>query len=344
MLSAFKKIEKIADVGRTAETFAEAAKVAKIDALFKSVKFTTVNQKTLLNGVESGLFLKTLRLEGALKAFKVINVNIDAVKNELNAFDRLIKTTPEFKLNNALNSQTKHFKALENVKTIDQFNNLDKTTINKIENGIKSKAKTSTGGGKVIGGYSFVGLSVIGLSTYEILEAYQRRISGCLRYETIGDKTKICQIGKLSCNKKIIVTGTFIPECDQSELTVTQKNSNIDCVETNNKEGCNHCSSSESDPDSKNFIPETPPDNVHYMCMQPSLLEATNDLLHDVSDDILEAVEKSGVALGNSFDCLSNLPKYLIYILPIIILFILYNVFFNKRPERVEEKSFGIFT
>jgi hypothetical protein len=95
---------------------------------------------------------------------------------------------------------------------------------------------------------------------------------------------------------------------------------------------CIKCNSAETNPDDPNYISDrgTIPDNVYYKCYDATYAEALADVVDEFAEGAAEAA-------GNSLKFVKNLPKYLLFVIPILVFLlgfgIIYKIFGNKSPE-----------
>lgn len=134
------------------------------------------------------------------------------------------------------------------------------------------------------------GMALTGWTAYEFIEAYRKRISGCMRHyvdpQTLNHT--ICRVNNGACNFDLPSKFSgAVPDCDIN--LILPLITNFNCADFPNKEPhCPHCDSS-TEP-----LLSGGDSNVLYICSNPSFVDAAAEIVAKAGDSLINAVYKIG--------------------------------------------------
>nr|WIE95346.1 hypothetical protein [Microctonus hyperodae filamentous virus] len=244
-----------------------------------------------------------------------------------------VQHLPAYKINKiemAANSLVAKFPLLENVKD-------ERIAHDIIRNNYSSKWKQLINfllnNRKKLFGYTLaIGVPTVGLEAF--FAKYAREISGCMRYEVMGETLKVCKVRNCSCFDKEL-TGNFTTKliyCKTNILPDIMQN--VDCDETTSKTRCIHCNSQENDPHVENI-------NIEFKCISYDILGAIGDFFSTKTTDLLHHLD---TIQDNVFDSVNSgiyLLKILTWALGIFVLFFgifkLFQKYNNKNSQQQQQ-------
>lgn len=253
-----------------------------------------------------------------------------------------VENLPSYKLAQVDNKVTNMSKSIDNEKfiskTADDLTDADVTNskqMSGIVEYLKNKSFVSLSAGTVL-----IGGSVTAIVLY--INRHRKAMSGCFKYEIKTKTMTACKIIKCSClDGKINTEQSNIMVC--SSIPESMKNG--DCGKTTGYD-CVNCPPKSIDDEIRGdlAIDNTLDidDNVFYKCNKPSILDAISDLVGDKIDSIESIVGDTVDNVTGLFTTIINVLKYASIVGGVVfcamLLFYLYQKFFNKKNETIEYK------